>query len=201
VEEIMHFPSRVLSSFFFLLIIGTFGAGRATTVMRVPLDEMVRGSDLIVMAEVTDISVTDVAEDVSGPFTKVRLKVSMVLKGHHSAPFLTLRLRGGSSGPWTLRVPGTPGFEKGEEVVLFLESTGRGYVPAGLSLGKFTVTRDTDGSVRVKRLSTGAMVVNRTDGGRVDAETGPVSHMDDEMRLKDLLDVIYEALERQGGAK
>ncbi len=174
---------------------------RATTVLRVPLEEMARACDLVVQARVQAVQPTTAPDDERRISTTVRLEILRVLKGHPTAPALTLTLPGGRTDRWTLLIPGMPHFQKGEEVVLFLERTSAGLRPAGLSLGTFRVRRDPQsGRARAVRDLRGLAVIDRTQQGLQYPDAGPVSHADDEMDLEVLVDRVRRAAAPEGGA-
>lgn len=185
----------------FLVVTGLTASAGATTILRVPLDELTRGSDLVIQARVAEVAVETAPGDERQISTRVRLDVMEVFKGHHSAPTLTLRLTGGSTGLWTLHIPGMPRFRAGEEVVVFLEATRDGFTPAGLSAGKYTVMRNpAEGNARVRRHLGGVTVVERAPSGQMEKLEAPLSHPDDLMDLDELLGTIREAVRSQGGA-
>lgn len=157
----------------------------ATTLLRLPIEEMTRRSDLVLRATVADVRVIAGPADDRRATTYVTFQVHRALKGHAAAPTLTIRLLGGATSRHVLAVPGTPVFRPGEEVIVFLEATRDGYKPMGLSLGKYTVTRDAAGRETARRSVAGAQVV-LPDGTPGDA----VSHADDAMDLGALLRAI-----------
>lgn len=182
-----------------LLIFALASVAQATTLLRVPLEEMARSSDLIVHAVVEKVRVVAAPDDERHITTKVRLRVIRTLKGHHTAPTLTLVLPGGQTERWAMLIPGMPQFREGEEVVLFLELTSAGFRPAGLSLGTFRVQKDPKtGRMRAKRTVQGALVIDRSPDGRLFTESGPISHADDEMDLEVLYQRVEKAL-KEGG--
>lgn len=183
------------------LLVALASPARATTVLRVPLEEMARACDLVVQARVEAVHTSAAPEDERRVSTTVRLEVLRVLKGHPTAPALTLTLPGGRTDRWTLMIPGMPQFRVGEEVVLFLEKTSAGLRPAGLSLGTYRVRRDSEtGRVRAVRDLQGVAVIDRTKQGLQYPNAGPVSHADDEMDLDLLVDRVLKAAGVEGGA-
>jgi hypothetical protein len=185
--------------FWWVLVLMTALAApsRATTVLRVPLEEMARGADLVVRAVVRDVRADAGVKDGGGFTTRVTFEVRETLKGHATGPTLTIALPGGTDGQRMLHVPGMPRFDRGEEVVLFLERTRRGWVPSGLTLGKYTVSReDATSPARVRRSVTGVRAVVRQGGALRDAPTRDVQ---DDMTL----DALRAAIRRgvQGGAR
>jgi len=189
------------SSLFAVALVGVSVLARpvpATTVLRVPLEEMARTCDLVVHARVESVRVVTASDDERRISTEVRLAVLQVLKGHATGPALVLTLPGGRTERWTLAIPGMPQFREGEEVVLFLERTSAGLRPAGLALGTYRVRRDpSTGQARAVRDLRGVAVVERTRSGLEYPEAGPVSHADDEMAL----DVLAARVRNAGGAR
>jgi len=116
-------------------------AAGATTVLKLPLEEMARRADLVVRGQVREV---ETAQDEQGLPTRtiVVLEVLEVMKGQPTAPVLRLALPGGVNAAGFRHVHGMPGFEPGEEVVLLLERSPNGWIPMGLGEGKFTVRRD-----------------------------------------------------------
>lgn len=171
----------------------------ATTVVRVPLEEMVRISALVVYGRVVAVDERAREDDSRNIWTTVTLEVYSVLKGNHAARTLTLRFPGGTAHGFTVDLIGMPKFRVGEEVVLFLEATTRGYTPAGLGLGTYRVVKD-EGSQRKRAIRSlrGVMVFEKTPYGLV-RETGPVSHADDEMDLEVLFQRVRAVVNSGGG--
>lgn len=183
------------------LLVAFASPARATTVLRVPLEEMARACDLVVQARVQAVRTTTAPEDERRISTTVRLEILRVLKGHPTGPTLTLNLPGGRTNRWTLLIPGMPRFQEGEEVVLLLERTSAGLRPAGLSLGTFRIRRDPEtGRARAVRDLRGLAVIDRTQQGLQYPDAGPVSHADDEMDLEVLVDRVRRAAALEGGA-
>ncbi len=169
----------------------------ATTVLKVPVEEMARGADLVVRAVVRDVRADDGPKRRGTFGTRVTLAVRETLKGQPTGPTLTIVLPGGSDGRSTLSVPGMPDFAKGDEVVLFLERTLRGWVPSGLSMGKYLVTHaDSKAPLRVRRSMAGIHTVVRKDGTLRQAT--PIDSQDD-MTLEALREAIRRGV--GGGAR
>jgi hypothetical protein len=129
----------------------TAGAG-ATTVRRVAIDELATAASVIVHARVANVN-PSLAPTPQGPFqTEVAFEVLESVKGLPAdSATLTLVLPGGRGFGRTMHVPGVPQFAPGDEVVLLLERTSRGLVPAGLGQGVFRVLPDASGTLRVER--------------------------------------------------
>lgn len=183
------------------LLVATATPAGATTVLRVPLEEMARACDLVVQARVVAVHTSAAPDDERQISTAVRLAILRVLKGHPTGPTLTLTLPGGRTDRWTLAIPGMPQLREGEEVVLFLERTSAGLRPAGLSLGVYRVRHDPGtGRTRAVRDLRGIAVIDRTKQGLQYPDAGPVSYADDEMDLDVLVDRVLKAAGVEGGA-
>ncbi len=189
----------LLSLWSALLVVALAPPAWATTVLRVPLEEMAKACDLVVQARVQSVVISAAPDDERQVSTEVRLEVLRVLKGHPTGPTLTLTLPGGRTQRWTLLIPGMPQFREGEEVVLFLERTSAGLRPAGLALGTYRVRRDGTTARAVRDLK-GVAVVERTPQGLQYPDAGPVSHADDEMDLDVLVERVLSVTRGQGGA-
>jgi len=153
--------------------------GSAMTVLAADLPDLCRDSAAIV--RVTVHSVENIVLDKDGKtvdqrtlsslpqdrppvgmraFTDVTFQVEQRYKGSLAEQTLfTIRQVGGTMGPFTLAVPGTPGFVPNTEVVLFLEKNGDAYIPLGAGQGVFRVERPKNGAVTVNHDLQGMAVV------------------------------------------
>ena len=109
----------------------------ATTVLRLDVSELVKRSELIVIADVVETK----AEMIQGRVhTRATLAIKDTLKGekHNAIDLLHL---GGRTPDLVTYVPGMPSFEKGEHLLLFLNQPKdqKFFVVVGLEQGKFTV--------------------------------------------------------------
>ena len=123
---------------------------------RYPTDDMMQQFDVLLF---------DLQDLGCRIYTYVTFEVERFLKGGAGEREITIRLWGGQVGGFTSLVPGTPQFVEGEEVLLFCSGS-RARVPTilGLSLGKFTITRDAAGEKILKRDISGLVLKNyRTD--------------------------------------
>jgi hypothetical protein len=146
----------------------------AATVLRAGVPELAAASDLVVhgVVRVVDDAVSQ------GPFrTVVEVELLEVLKGRHTEPVLRLVLPGGRRGDLTMVVPGMPRFAPGDEVVLLLERTARGYAFAGLAQGVFKVDRGGRVPIVTRDLRELDFVVPRKQP--LPADLGPASRLDD----------------------
>jgi hypothetical protein len=147
----------------FLLLFPAAQAG-ASTVVAMTLEQMSERAESIFVGRVTGMR-ADWNAERTRIYTHVTLEVDRYLKGGNGSRVTTVRLLGGSVGPYLAMVPGSPRFETGEEVLLFCAGGGaRLLTVLGMSLGKFTITADAFGEKIVKRDISGLMLANhRTD--------------------------------------
>jgi hypothetical protein len=149
----------------FLLIVPAARAG-ASTVVAMTLEQMSERAETIFVGRVTGTR-ADWNAERTRIYTHVTLEVDRYLKGGNGSGsrVTTVRLLGGSVGPYLAMVPGSPRFETGEEVLLFCAGGGaRILTVLGMSLGKFTITADASGEKIVKRDISGLMLAShRTD--------------------------------------
>ena len=112
----------------------------ATTFLPLTLENMADVSTAIVEGEVVD-TWTELDEHGS-VWTRVKVSVSDVWKGHRVARELIVSEHGGSVGHYRTEVPGRAVFSKGEELLLFLHlDSQQRWVPVGKYLGKMTIRR------------------------------------------------------------
>jgi hypothetical protein len=132
------------------------------TVLAADLPDLVRDSQAIIHAVVTQVEnvvlneagqpvseeelrklTTNDRPDGLRAFTDVTLHIFESFKGTREAgTTLKLRLVGGQMGPFTLRIPGMPGFQSQTEVFLFLHETALGFTPVGAGQGVFRIQRN-----------------------------------------------------------
>ncbi|HYL69221.1 MAG TPA: hypothetical protein VEX69_08640 [Candidatus Limnocylindria bacterium] len=100
----------------------TCAAARATTLMRMSIKKMAQMAEVVVRARcVANAAGWDAGEI----WTVTTFQVEETWKGA-PGPFITVRLLGGRAGNLTSTVDGVPRFQRGEDVVLFLERSRRG---------------------------------------------------------------------------
>jgi hypothetical protein len=160
---------------------------RATVMIEVPVEELVREAHAIVHGTVTRTGTRMIARgDSLDPYTLVWIRVRRWLKGRGGRTVL-VREMGGVGAVAAAAVQGGPEYEVGEEVVVFLERHGAVMRTASMAQGKFQVVRGAPGApVMVRRDLQGMGFARFRRGGMVVAPaTGP-----DTMRLDELLEVI-----------
>jgi hypothetical protein len=135
-------------------------SARATVLLRVSVDELISKADLIFTGSVSDVKVIEKEEDGQVSIsTEVVFNVDKWLRGDLSGKTFSLTLLGGKGKKFIMPIPGMPQFEKGEEVLLFLEKTPKHYIPMGLIQGKFRIEKNPATNKKTaSRLVSGATV-------------------------------------------
>lgn len=157
----------------FLLSLSMLLAGApafATTVVKLELEELVKLSDVIVVADVRSV---ESFVDEGRVHTRIRLEVAERWKGSPGETVEIVHL-GGRTEKLATVVHGMPAFRQGERVLVFLEKP-KGhphYVVTGLSQGKFSLQMLPDGST---------LVVPEIDYGSL---AKPVKMPDNSVQLK-----------------
>lgn len=130
---------RIAGCFVLLLAIGIHGRATATTLAHMSIEKMSRTAPLIVRTRCISNST---GWDAGEVWTFTNFEVEETWKG--SAPArIEVRLLGGRLNRITSSVSGIPRFRPGEEVILFLEPTGRGdFSVMSWEQGTFRIRRD-----------------------------------------------------------
>jgi len=109
------------------------------TILRdISLQELIDISDLIIQGEVKEISSRMESDHI---YTYVEVKISKFIKGEFPEE-VTLKIKGGKVGNIVERVSGSPSFEKGERVILFLKKKNEFFSVSGMALGKFKIINE-----------------------------------------------------------
>jgi len=133
--------------------------GNGTTVLFVPLSQLVQTADLIIYGTVEDSTTKNLADGAPPQIvTDVTLSVSRTLKGQTPGPRFVLRQIGGTYGGYILNIPGQPTLRPGDEVVLFLERSEEYWAISGFAQGMFDVYRDAHGTKIARRSLKGSPV-------------------------------------------
>lgn len=170
------------------LLLLTAAPALSTTVLRFSLDELVERADLIVHGTCGEVRGRETPD---GVVTDVTIHVTRALKGS-AGETLQFTTYGGATESRGTFIAGSPQFEKGEELLLFLDRPNRvGYRMAiGMSQGKYTVHEDASGrKVATRNLAGLRFVDPRT--GEVE-EAGP----EQGVALDELLQTIQSAVSR-----
>ena len=124
-------------SFTLALVLLTATFVHATTVQRLSLEDLVKKAHHIVSGKVRN-SRTYRSDNGKLILTNYTVEVDETIKGQSPQTF-ELTTVGGKIGSRELHVSGMPSFEKGENIVVFTESSGSYQVVLGLGQGKFKI--------------------------------------------------------------
>lgn len=158
-----------------LLTAPLLDTSRATTVLKVDVQEMTSLSEWVVRARVVSVD-NVVAADQGGPFTDVRIALDEVYRGPQDPKGadgahpkeLVIRLMGGKmDGGLAMKVPGMPRFAVGDAAVFFLERTATGLIPAGLEQGVWRLVKGPFGYEVVQQTVFDLNLVVRTPDGKL----------------------------------
>jgi uncharacterized membrane protein len=118
--------------------------GLATTVIIPSDDSMIVGARAIVRAKVLSVQ-SSFDDSKKRIFTYVTLRVQEVLKGQITERRIVLKQLGGQVGDSEYVVFGSPKFERGEKVLLYLDTWADGSLRVHqMFLGKFNIVKDPD---------------------------------------------------------
>ena len=120
---------------------------------RLSLPELLDRSDVVVTGRVMDRSVSvDLSSDGRPRriWTRTKIEVLSQVKGNPGLEVSVLEL-GGTSGRYSMVVPGAASLVPGEEVLLFLRCPEPACVVVGLAQGKYRLTTDPTNGRRVAR--------------------------------------------------
>ncbi len=125
----------------------------STTMFKVGLEDLTRGSEVIVQAKVTAI-VTQWNKDQTAIYTYIRMNIIDDLIGQDEDNEIIIQQIGGTIGSVTLSVDGIANYQVGEENVLFLLKDTRNvvtYQTMGMFQGKYRIYLDINNVRRVTR--------------------------------------------------
>jgi hypothetical protein len=135
-------------------LLGLFAVGLAMLVAAPASTTVIQYLDIEQMSELADVITTGEVERVQASwndahtkiYTRITVRTEEVIKGDRELDTVTLKLIGGKVGEHVARLPGTPVFEPGDEVLLFLEAREDqdGYLVLGLFQGLYRLDDDTD---------------------------------------------------------
>lgn len=148
----------------------TFGLTFATTMLPLSIEELIDKSPLIITGEVVSIETYENQEN-GIIHREVAVIPNEVLKGEISPDIpIIVYVLGGTIGERAVFVPGSPEFEVGEKVLLFLmdHKDGKMWV-RGLAQGKFTLIETPEGIKAVRDISD-IYLVSR-DGKEIDLKS------------------------------
>lgn len=114
----------------------------ATVLVDIPLEDMARGADVIVVGQVVRSESQLVIDPVRGadPHTLTTVRVTEWIVGPGGRDVVVEELGGEVAGQG-LAIAGTAEYEVGQEVVLFLERAGSRLRTFGMALGRFEIRR------------------------------------------------------------
>jgi hypothetical protein len=152
---------------------------RATVMVEVALEDMIRDASVIVRGRVIHSGTQMlVREHGMDPATVSTLQVDQWLKGQ-GGPTLTIRELGGLIGPGGqgggMRIDGTPRYAVGEEVLVFLEADpddATYFRTYAMAQGKFVVLRGVGGAPDVVARDTATIAFARWARGRMTIHHG-----------------------------
>jgi hypothetical protein len=112
---------------------------RATTLVRLSLDQLAAGSDAVARV---NFSSAETRWENGTIWTITKVKVVETMKGNLPGE-ISVRLPGGRVGHLTATVEGTPRFHPGDDAIVFLKiSRAGGFTVAGWVEGTFRILRD-----------------------------------------------------------
>lgn len=130
---------RLMTSIALIVALMASAGASGTTLVHMSVAKMTGVADVIVHAQCVGSAT---GWDAGEIWTFTTFQTEEVWKGE-VVPRITVRLLGGRAGNLTSSVAGVPRFQAGEDVVLFLEATGRGdYSIVSWAQGTFRVRRD-----------------------------------------------------------
>lgn len=130
---------RKICSIFAVCLILFFNIlSHATTVERLGLEELAKRANAIVVGTVTGAR-TYWSAGGKLILTEYTIEVDETVKGN-SGRTISVTTIGGRIGDIELHVSGMPSFQKGENAVVFVETSGAYQTVLGLEQGKFTLT-------------------------------------------------------------
>jgi hypothetical protein len=122
-----------------LLPVVPLTAVRATTLVRLSLDQLAAGSDAVARV---NFSSAETRWENGTIWTITTARVVETLKGNLAGE-ISVRLPGGRVGHLTSTVEGTPRFNPGDDAIVFLKiSPAGGFTVAGWAEGTFRILRD-----------------------------------------------------------
>ncbi|HHT9119433.1 MAG TPA: hypothetical protein ACFYD3_02670 [Candidatus Hypogeohydataceae bacterium YC41] len=126
-----------------IILVLPFTDNAPAMMLEIPLEELVREADLIVVGAVESVKSQKGGEMI---FSLAKIRVKRVLKGKvPSEGWVTVEFQGGSVAEETLVVEDSPDYKPGEEVVAFLKklSDSNKYTTVGLFQGKHLIKEGT----------------------------------------------------------
>jgi hypothetical protein len=141
-----------------LSLASAWAPARATTLERLPLDEMARKSTAIVRARVMSSSGVLRGADI---YTIYRIEIVESWKSSPKSDAVPVAVPGGVAGGLRQMVAGAPSLHVGEEYVMFLWTSRSGLTQLiGLSQGLFNVQHSGAGDASATRAAAGELMLD-----------------------------------------
>jgi hypothetical protein len=138
-RRLIVFPLPISVLPLLLIMLAPFGMAGATTLQRLSLDQLAKGSDAVARV---NFSSAESRWENGTIWTVTTLHVVETMKGNLPAE-ISVRLPGGSVGHLTATVEGAPRFHPGDDAIVFLKnSPAGGFTVAGWVQGTFRISRD-----------------------------------------------------------
>jgi len=167
-----------------LTLASAWAPARATTLERLPLDEMARKSTAIVRARVVSSSGVLRGADI---YTIYRIEIVESWKSSPKSDAVRVAVPGGVAGGLRQMVAGAPSLHVGEEYLMFLWTSRSGLTQLiGLSQGLFNVQQSGTGYAAAMRAAAGELML--------DASGHAVKDEAVSMKLSDLKARVNRAL-------
>lgn len=172
-----------------LLLLCCAAPAHATIFVPMAVEDLARSSSAIVIGSVGDLTGV---ESHGRVFTLVTVAVEQVLKGAVAESVVTLKEDGGAVAGRMEIVFGTPSFQPGQRMLLFLTTRPDGSLRTSqLAQGKFDIEIDTTGAARAAQHFGSDVIVVIPPGGT--PPSGPVP-------LDELLSAVRAAVDSGGAA-
>jgi hypothetical protein len=176
-----------------VLALGLSTPAQATVMVEVPIDDMAYVADAIVLGRVDRVSVRlELSGSEPMPWTVSTIRVERWLHGSGGAEVKIEELGGDFQGT-EVRVAGTPEYQAGERVLVFLRRDDAGrYRTYGMAQGKFAVRASVDGPTLAMR-DLGDIAFAHWSGGAMQVD-GHGSHDPQTMSFDELVARIENVL-------
>lgn len=146
------------------LLVALAGPADGSVLRALSVDDLRAGADAVVTGKVVRIRAVRSGGSIE---TVVTVRVSRTWHGA-AARVVVLRIPGGIADGRRLVVPGTPTFERGQEVLLFLARDGSGWRPVGMFQGVWRLDPRRPGVALASTSGGAALIRSGTDTAAVD---------------------------------
>lgn len=141
----------------------------ALSIAKATLEELTRESQHIVVGRIVAIDYQWQNVDHQVIETVLTVAVENPVKGV-SSPTIQVTQLGGTIGDLTMEIPGTPQFDVGDEVLLFLQDHQNKYWIHSIALGAFSIVTENNGEKLVVNHLQGIDLIDPGSGARVAAD-------------------------------